>query len=85
MVLLDRDPIKQVEHVASASVANHYYVLEVSPPDELLVVVESPASTPRGRFFMCSMLLEALPSLLLRVGGLMEDLGQHGQALLRLD
>ena len=85
MVLLDRDPIKQVEHVAPASVRYHYYVLEVSPPDESLVVVVPPAPTARGAILMCGMSFDPLASfLLLGCCRLMQGKCQHGKAFLAI-
>lgn len=86
MVLLYGDPIKQVEHVAPASVCYHYYVLEVSPSDQLLVVVVvAPTPTARGAVLMCGMSFDPLTSfLLLGCGGLLQGKGQHGKAFLAI-
>jgi hypothetical protein len=85
MVLLDGDPIKQVEHVATACVRYHYYVLEVSPLEQPLVVVAAPTPTPWGAILMCGMSFNPLPSfLLLGCAGLMQRKGQHGKAFLAI-
>jgi hypothetical protein len=85
MVLLHGDPIKQVEPVAPASVRYNYYVLEVSPPEQPLVVVVAPTPTPRGAILMCGMSFDPLPSfLLLGCGGLLQGKGQHWKAFLAI-